>query len=80
MPINTEHLQVFATSARTFATKNAKHIQIMKNKVIPQVLGMATILFAALVIYLPDFVNASPKSEFVCYQSEKRLDGKVFLC
>ena len=28
----------------------------------------------------PDFVNASPKSEFVCSQSEKRLDGKVFLC
>ena len=52
MPTNSEHLQVFATSARTFATKNAKHIQIMKNKVIPQVLGMATILFAALAIYL----------------------------
>ena len=52
MPINSEHLQVFATSARTFAIKNAKHIQIMKNKIIPQVLGLATILFAALAIYL----------------------------
>ncbi len=52
MPSYSKHLQAFVTIGCIFATTNIKRIMIMKKKLIPQVLGMATILLAAIATYL----------------------------